>query len=114
MQGLVKENMFFYDHIEREAQESKIIGGQPTIVEHKFRHFVNLGAGNVMRGMQIADNLFVLILNDWREEKQVVPTIEKGKQVDKIEKRMMTTQIPIEGIEQVQKFLKQFDPEYSE
>ena len=114
MQGLVKENLFFYDIVEKEAVDSIIVGGEPTFVEKRIRTFINLGPGNVLRGIQFSKNLLVLLMNDWHEDKVLVPTWEKGRQVEKPERRMVNTEIPIEGEEAVKAFYKQFDPSYIE
>ena len=101
----VTGSLFFYNRVEKIADEK-----DPKIETEKvFRDFINLGSGNVLRGIQVADNLLIVILNDGREEKFEIPVVVKGRQEMQTQRRFMQTQIPIEGLGEVQSFYKKYD-----
>lgn len=95
-------SLFFYNRVEKVKEG-------PIEVDKTFRDFVNLGAGNVLRGIQIADNLLVVVLNDGREEKFEQQVAVRGKAEVQTVRKFVQTQIPIETIEQVQAFYQKYD-----
>lgn len=95
------EKLFFYNRVEKVKQEDGIE------IEKIFRDSINLD--NILRTIQIADNLVVVILNDGREEKFEIPVAVKGRTEVRTERRFMQTQVPIEGVDQVQAFFSKYD-----
>lgn len=101
--SIMSEKLFFYNRIEKvkESEESTVE------IEKTFRDSINVD--NILRTIQIADNLVVVILNDGREEKFEVPVSNKGKMEIQSQRKFIQTQIPIEGVEQVQAFFAKLD-----
>lgn len=92
---------FFYNRIEKIKDEA----GVDT--EKIFRDSINLD--KVLRTVQIADNLVIVILDDGREEKFDIPVVNKGRTEYQTQRRFVQTQIPIDGLEQVQRFFEKYD-----
>lgn len=93
--------LFFYNRIEKIKDEA----GVET--EKTFRDSINLDL--VLRSIQIADNLVVVILDDGREEKFEIPVVNRGKTEIQTQRRFVQTQIPIDGLEQVKSFYEKYD-----
>lgn len=109
-----ESNLFFYDRVEEiESPESPGIKVNKT-----FRDFINFGGGNVMRGIhtlgETGDDVLVVVMNDWREETFEQEVAVRGKAEIQKKKINITTQVPIEGFENVNRFFKLYDAGYKE
>lgn len=98
----MSNDLFFYNRVEKIKEE-----GTGTEIEKVFRDSINVK--NILRTIQIADNLVVVILHDGREEKFEIPVASKGRTEIQTQRRFMQTQVPIEGVEQVQAFFAKYD-----
>lgn len=95
--------LYFYNRVEEVPnQEDKNITEQII-----FRDSFPLN--KVLRTIQVADNLVVVVLDDWHEEKVSFKELEKGRLVEKTEKRIVNTQIPIDGVDEVKRFFEALD-----